>query len=219
MLRNLNLSFFCLLIGLIIPSTSVFAQPSPEDFSIPVVDNTHPKYGRGKYFTFENDRIDKIVGQWEEVRLLIQNDRTGKIGAAIFWRKPYRGDNSVDYRYGHGRWEDKSGNWLIGDNVIIIQPSNIQIDVISNTHPKYGTGKYFSYETSTVDSILGRTNWDGQTFFGKNVRTERIAIVRLWRRPYHGSNLNYRIGHGRWEDKAGGWQKGDRVLLYYPLNR
>jgi hypothetical protein len=58
----------------------VLAQPSSKVLSVPVVDDTHPEYGRGKYFTFENSFIDKIAGKWNEVKLLIRNSRTGRRG-------------------------------------------------------------------------------------------------------------------------------------------
>lgn len=217
-LLTLVFSFYFLL-GLFVSPILVFAQSSSEELSILVEDNTHPKYGKGKYFTFENNQVDRIIGEWRETKQLIRNNRTGVIAPAILWRKPYGGKNSVDYRYGHGRWVNKNlGQWQRGDSAIIIKPNNVSLQVKGNNHPKYGRGKYFSYEKEIMDSIWGRTDWDDKTFYGKNSRTGKIAQIRLWRRPYGGDKiLNHSIGHGRWEDKSGDWQINDIVFIYYPL--
>lgn len=160
-----------------------------------VVDITHPEGADGKYFNFQNKQVDRLLGRtnWNSTKLLVRNLRTQKVNVVVLWRKPNRGGN-LNYRYGHGRWNDgtaKSGQWKIGDEIKIQVPRGYA-KVLDVNHPQGANGKYFNFQNEEIDRIVGGTNWDGKQFWVRDSRTGKTSVAILWRRPYGGSNLDYR---------------------------
>ena len=84
--------------------------------------------------------------------------------------------------------------------------------VLSVDH-KFGViGKYFNFDVSLVDAVLGRTDWNNEIFATYNDRTEQIHQVIIWNYSNGGSIGD---GHGRKHPMesayAGDYGVGDNI--------
>ena len=119
--RNFVLSTIMVVISTLF--VSVIAQDLGT-FEVLSVD--HSQGNIGKYFNFNVEEVDKIIGNedWGGTTIQIRNDETGHISQAILWRS--RNGGSVGD--GHGRWDDGTaspGQWRVGDSITILEDSII----------------------------------------------------------------------------------------------
>lgn len=92
----------------------------------------------------------------------------------------------------------------------IPEVKNIILPVMSTTHASGANGKYFNFDSSPLDAILG-TKWGNTSFQIKNTRNGRVSRGIVWRNPNGAPVAN---SHGRWNDgtaRSGDWRTGDQV--------
>lgn len=84
--------------------------------------------------------------------------------------------------------------------------------VRSTNHTSGVVGKYFNFNVSDVDRLLGSTQWNGIKLIIKNSSTGRTSQGILWRSRNGGSHS----AHGRWNGGAasGQWRVGDSISLF-----
>ena len=88
-------------------------------FDVKSVD--HAQGNIGKYFNFNVDEVDVILGHtgWSGITVQVRNDRTGRVSKVVLWRS----NNGGSVGNGHGRWDDGTaapGQWMVGDKVTVL---------------------------------------------------------------------------------------------------
>ena len=171
----------------------------------------HSTGAQGQYFNFDNAAVDKIICNqtWGGTRVPIRNNSTGKVSTAILWRKP----NGGSLGDGHGRWDDGSAaanQWRAGQTFTILNTSTIK--VLSANHSSGKTGQYFNFNTKDIDKMLGRTDWNNQTFLIQDNKRPGVGAVILWRSA-NGAAVG--DGHGRFANGAAPnqWAVNDLVSI------
>ena len=108
---------------------------------------------------------------------------------------------------------------LILASLLTIFSSNLYADYYLGTLPvksvnhKSGVGgKYFNFDASHVDGLLGSNKWNGVKLKIKNHGTGMVSQAILWRSRNGGSHS----AHGRWDNgraASGQWRVGDSIGL------
>ena len=194
-------SIFSLLIVLTV------AVDANADGFVNILSVDHADGKAGQYFNFNNAEVDKIMCNqtWGNKQVAVRDNTTGKVSKAILWRKP-NGGSAGD---GHGRWDDgtASGNqWRAGSSFTILNTTSVKI--LSANHSSGAPGQYFNFNNSDVDKVLGRTNWNDQTFLVQDNKRRGVRAVKLWRKVNGGAVGD---GHGRFVNNPSPnqWAVGD----------
>jgi len=177
-----------------------------------ILSTDHKNTNGGRYFNFDITALDTVLGRsdWHNEKLVIGNGRT-----VVVWRNPNGGSKGD----GHGRYEPysttKDGDWAVGDKVTFVDCRTCTLNVLSTDHKNTNRGRYFNFDTTALDAILGRTTWHGEKLKVGNDKT-----VVVWRNPNGGSKGD---GHGRYDPysttKDGDWAVGDQITFADCPNR
>ena len=92
------------------------------------------------------------------------------------------------------------------------------VEVLAIDHATGAAGEYFHFRSAELDQMLGREDWNGETFTIK--RGEAFIAVTVWRSPNGGSAGD---AHGRKTPRnaaqQGDWKRFDRLLFGELLDR
>ena len=86
------------------------------------------------------------------------------------------------------------------------------LEVLSVNHSSGTIGKYFNFNTSSVNTITDSNEWSNKNFLIVQSRTMKIGPAVLWEEPNGGSPGD---GHGRWFQGAAidDWKAGDEIII------
>lgn len=92
-----------------------------------------------------------------------------------------------------------------------VLPSDQPIRVLGTQHRVHADGRYFDFDSSDLDAILGRQDWNGQLFFVSKRKDGNYRLAVMWRRNNGGPGS----AHGRYDPigKANDWQAGDSIFV------
>ena len=96
--------------------------------------------------------------------------------------------------------------------VFIILVKCPSVDVLHTNHWKDGnTGKYFYFSATDLDEMLGRSNWDGETFNVVQAGSQEWSgTVKVWKQSFRNKGPNGRRVSG---SKPGQWRTSDTIKL------
>jgi len=164
----------------------------------------------GAYFNFDYKQVDALLGRtdWHNEKF----DANGR--KIVLWRDPKIHGGSGRYDPYESR---RNGDWKTGDTIQLegVCSRQCTIDVLSTDHRHTNGGKYFNFDITALDAILGRTTWHGEKL---KVGNDKTVIV--WRNPNGGSKGD---AHGRYDPfstaKDGDWAVGDQITFADCPNR
>jgi len=185
-----------------------------------VLSTDHNDYSDGKYFNFDIAIIDDFLGRsdWNNEVFIVFHQRTETQRRVRVWRD----NNGGSVGNGHGRIDPKdastTNDWQTDDIVELTDISPYDTDtfeVQSVDHSNlFSDGRYFNFDISAIDTILGRSDWDSEIFTVYNDRTQISLNVRIWRDNNGGSVGD---GHGRREpyddSSRSDWETGDLLTF------
>ena len=202
--------------------------PNGDDYScgFEVLSNDHSVGDIGKYFNFDVDTVDCILGgSFTDSSLhWVFHSGSNERRQVRLWRN----NNGGSIGSGHGRIEPSndanSGDWNVGDLIKFdginqcdcihdIYPCSFQI--LSNDHSFGDIGKYFNFDISAVDCILGEEFTNSGIYNVFYSGTNTVRSVKLWRNNNGGSSGS---GHGRIAPSAnanaGDWETGEFIAFH-----
>eukprot|EP00322_Chrysochromulina_rotalis_P001167 CAMPEP_0115828276 /NCGR_PEP_ID=MMETSP0287-20121206/487_1 /TAXON_ID=412157 /ORGANISM="Chrysochromulina rotalis, Strain UIO044" /LENGTH=527 /DNA_ID=CAMNT_0003281481 /DNA_START=1 /DNA_END=1584 /DNA_ORIENTATION=- len=186
----------------------------------------------GRYFIVNSHDVESSLGRpFAPGIVRAVQLRTGRDQLVRLWSH-----NTSDYGNVHGRWEpatdSRIGDWELDDEIIFVRQAAerkaakgevrvLSIDFVRANRPSpLEKGRYFSLESSQVETVIGRQLVSGETHRVVQLRTGREQLVRLWAPHKRGVTSDYlTVGdvQGRWEPSSaanpGDWHAGDAVVF------
>merc|ERR1719411_1893645 len=160
--------------------------------SVDVLSVDHKEKAKGTYFNFDKKQLDAILGttSWSGDKLKASNGRLRLVVSnGRFWVSRQFGEEVVVWREAnggskgdaHGRWDvdPKAGQFQVGQKVTFTDCTAAKLctlQVLSTHGPEGGEGKYFNFDKSALDAILGRSDWDNEELEVGSGKT-----VQVWR--------------------------------------
>merc|ERR1712157_89747 len=125
---------------------------------------------------FEKEQLDAILGRtnWSNQRLKVSNGKE-----VVVWRHANGGSKGD----AHGRWDvnPKANQFWIGQKVTFTDCSAAKYCTlsVSTQGPVGDDGKFFYFDKSTLDVILGRDDWNNERLEIGNGK-EIVVEISKW---------------------------------------